>query len=814
MEFKRLCDSVRGYLQTLIKTEKKQFFQNKVQISRPEVLKILIQIRINLLDTAVELEQWQEAFKTAEDVVFLMDKFEKLGGDAASKKGGKIPPVMKLEFYSNIEKLLWISDYHLYHSHAIILIKELATKALKSLKNAKNPEKMKEMKGKLEKYDLENVNNRILLSALVTPFKNLYINYLSIGDELFEHEKEIEIQTCGRMMGILKLNVVPSRQNLLNFIETNQLYKDCDEKIQNLYDLLENEKNPLVIGRKGTDILNYLRSNDKFEEYANLISRNLILKSLIMMSRVYTSVSFARLSTIFPWISSEEIENIISENSRVKVINCTIDHRKGLIKFSNAEGVRNTFNETMNKFLNTVESISSTIISQDASNQRKFNNLRTALYKEIHTHNTNSLTIYDTLINNMELTSKRLEEYFKEKEDYIETLKETQEKERREQKEKEEEERRLMRELLKDEQKKKEFDIQLKKYLIDRIKVYTGVLHIEGKKIKLDDLLKDLTKVSDEQLIKLLEKEEYNFKTKKEKRFRQIAKDTDYVIREFRRRDFDELRKNLEEEEQIYNEQMEKENKKSYDEKIGQKSMFKQVKPYKEKYFNQILQQREAEYEEKMKEFKESLEKKVKEDLMKDILPHFKTYIEDFRKQEEMAAKQHPSFRKPGYDFIKKGERFTKEAPRMGFTNGPVEFARSSKATTANVEPPRTMEKPSFEIKKGEKFVNPPAESTISTSTKVEFARGANLAKEPEKKEFVIKKGENIEKAKEVIPSKIEFKRAEKAVEPTAPAKVEFKRGANAPPKEEPKKDDWGKGKAATSTSSANTGNRSWKGSK
>lgn len=75
-EFKRLCDSVRGYLQTLIKSENKSNFVNKVQISNPKVLMDLIKIRIDLLNTATELEQWQEAFKTSEDIIYLMDKYE------------------------------------------------------------------------------------------------------------------------------------------------------------------------------------------------------------------------------------------------------------------------------------------------------------------------------------------------------------------------------------------------------------------------------------------------------------------------------------------------------------------------------------------------------------------------------------------------------------------------------------------------------------------------------------------------------------------------------------------------------------------
>jgi translation initiation factor 3 subunit A len=85
-EFKRLCDSVRHYLHTLIKTEKVSMFKNKVQISNPTVIKMLIDIRINLLDTATELEHWQEAFKTAEEIIYLMDKFDKQSVQADDQK--------------------------------------------------------------------------------------------------------------------------------------------------------------------------------------------------------------------------------------------------------------------------------------------------------------------------------------------------------------------------------------------------------------------------------------------------------------------------------------------------------------------------------------------------------------------------------------------------------------------------------------------------------------------------------------------------------------------------------------------------------
>lgn len=88
-EFKRLCDSVRGYLQTLIKTENRQLgLQNQVRLSNPDVLKRLIQIRLFVLDTATYLETWQEAFKTAEDLVFLFEKYER--NDPQTEKTNKM----------------------------------------------------------------------------------------------------------------------------------------------------------------------------------------------------------------------------------------------------------------------------------------------------------------------------------------------------------------------------------------------------------------------------------------------------------------------------------------------------------------------------------------------------------------------------------------------------------------------------------------------------------------------------------------------------------------------------------------------------
>ena len=94
---------------------------------------------------------------------------------------------MKLEFYSNIEKLFWRSNYPLYHAYAIVMVRDIGNKAIIGF-----GDKAKE---KLEKFNLDTVNEKIVLAALCTPLKNMYTNYLKIGEDIYENQNEIEEET-------------------------------------------------------------------------------------------------------------------------------------------------------------------------------------------------------------------------------------------------------------------------------------------------------------------------------------------------------------------------------------------------------------------------------------------------------------------------------------------------------------------------------------------------------------------------------------------------------------------------------------------
>jgi translation initiation factor 3 subunit A len=762
-------------------------------------LKTLIQIRLNLLDTATELEQWQEAFKTAEDIIFLMDKYEKLNEDERKASGSrrlpKIPSLMKLDFYSNIEKLLWISDYYLYHAHCSILVKELSHKSERQVRDQckGNPEKFQSQYDlKLAKYDIENVDNKIILATLSTPFKNLYTNYMKIGDELFEYEKDIETETCSRMMHMLKLNVVPSKRNLLNFIQNNKLLEKCDDRIKELFNLLENETNPFLICRKGFSIVDsFLKSDQKFEKYSNMIIRNIIIKSLTLMPTNYETISFTRLEKLFQR-SFSEIEDIIVENSRTGAISCEIDHARSLINFKSPSQISTEISQKLKGFVSRVEDITENVLKQmnlsDPKRKTKLSKLRTAIYLELEEQNTNSLSIYDKLIELMSNKQRLLKEYIERKTSNKIDLREKRQKEILDKKIRDEENARGLKEIAKDEEKQKEFDIQVKKYVIERIKIFTNVVTIDGKKVKLDEILKDMNKYTDEQLIKLLEAEEINFKTKKEKKFKQVVKDTDYIIREFRRRDYAAFTDLLKKEETIYNEVMEAEHKRLYEDKIGYKSHLKEIRFNKENYFNQIMNERESEFDQKMGSFKDRLDRKVHLDLKAELGKHFNIYYDDFKKAREREQQEK--------DKIYAGWKNPKLFQQRTLNQGEGIMGRSTNFRADNTGPRMNLTE-NVGFQRSANYVKPTEEAKViaTTSEKVEFKRGEKFVAPTTEPKTITKeepmkiiKGSNVKEEKPL--EKMEFKRSQPSTTSTAKEEVKpIVRGVNAQQKEEKKED-------------------------
>jgi translation initiation factor 3 subunit A len=731
IEFKRLCDSVRGYLQTLIKTEKKQLtIINKVDISKPQVLKILIDIRLSLLETATDLEQWQEAFKTAEDLVFLMDKYEKIPSAENPKKNLKISIQKKIDFYANIEKLLWISDYTLYNAYASILVKDLGVRMNKTyndiLTSTQSKSKVETYRKYCEQFTQKYCNDRIILATLSCSVKNQYTNFLKLGEELFDNnqEKEIESETCNRMMTILKLNSIPSRQSLITFIESNNILDISSPTIRELYNLFQKEENPFKFAKHGFDLITMIeRENPGYQQYSKLLRENLIVKCLLKFSKIYDSINFERLAKILPNVTFKEIENIIIENSRLGILTCLIDYNQNIILFKNLNYYNMNVSEHLNNLTKKIYSIGKAILTEDKNIVKNLNLLKNSVFNSLRKLQENGKILTDERLSKISKTIENLAKYHKEKEDEKAKRKEEKNKEKQKNQIEEEENLKKAMKLLKDEEAKKELQRELKKHLLDKLKSYTNIIELKGVKYRIDDLVKDLDKIEDnEVLVQILEKEEVDYKTQKEKKINKTIKEKDYITRELREREYKAFFEVMIKEEKNYLEELENKDKEFYQNYIPIKADLLTYNNNIDLFFNGKLKEIEDDHNRQMEAYRISKLDKLKKEIDTFANTSFLNTIESAIKKWKAAEKAEKE-----RDSKREEEKKTEKVPDGFFR----------KHVDSTIEPPKVVTKDETKNQnlsdlrgkayKEDKLKEEPKEVL---SSKIIFQRGTETAKD------------------------------------------------------------------------------------
>ena len=792
-EFKALCDSVRNHLYTLKKNENKPNFANKIQISDPKILKILIQTSLNQIETANKLEEWEESFRTSEKIVSFIEEYEKIQAKdqdgSSSKKNLKIPPIFEIELYNYIQKLLWVANYPLYHTYAMTSIKDILD--INKSKLVKINEKEKE---KLNSFNLGKINEKIILAFLATPIKNAYTNFTKIGEELYEENNDTEIKTCMKMMKILKVSHIPSRKYLFGYILNNKIIDNSCSDIKELFELFEYEENPIILAKKGVKYINRIFNNEKENEYTTYLQKiqeNLIIKVMMMMPKIYKNISLRRVINLFKDLKIEEYEisDIICESSRYNLFKCKIDTKNDIIKFITNESCQEQFNTLIEEFLKQSKKVIRDIIYH--KNMNKINILKTKIYEEIRNNNTKSLETTNNLLEETKKQNKKLKAYISKKDKLKAELKErtaeTKEMKKRILQEREQ----LEREELKDQQKKKEYETEIKKRVIDLLRQYTNsVVLKEGKRIKLDDLLKDLNKISEEELIKQLTDQENESVLKKEKELKKETKKKDYVLREFRKRDFDKYSEDSKKKWEKSNERYEKEEKEFYDNYIGIQDKVLKFKPYKDEYCNEIEKKNKEIYEKEVEEYNKYLEKRVTDDIYNELDAYFEKYFQEFtlKEQEENEQKKAQEIWMPRFNDRKSKGNITRSSNytevKIVRESGIKEFDRSGRAAE-NLEVEKERNKKMEGFRRGEKFLEnqKEEEEKKKSDKKEEWIRGKNLeTKKDEKKEEKkdIKKGEKWERG-----GKAENKKEDKKDD-----KKEWIRGSNTETKKEDKKDD------------------------
>ncbi|XP_050380282.1 eukaryotic translation initiation factor 3 subunit A [Argentina anserina] len=338
-EFRRLCEIIRNHLANLNKYRDQR---DRPDLTAPESLQLYLDTRFEQLKIATELELWQEAFRSVEDIHGLM---------CMVKKTPK--PSLMVVYYAKLTEIFWISASHLNHAYAWFKLFSL----------------QKSFNKNLSQKDLQLIASSVVLAALSVP---PYDQTRAASHLELENEKERNL----RMANLIGFNLDPkadrgdvlSRSALLSELVAKGVLSCATQEVKDLFQLLEHEFLPLDLAVKVQPLLVRIAKfggklatassvpEVQLSQYVPALEKLGTLRLLQQVSRVYQSMKIEHLSKMIPFYDFSVVEKIYVDAVKHNFIAMKVDHMKGVMMFGNlrleSDGFRDhltNFAESLNK---------------------------------------------------------------------------------------------------------------------------------------------------------------------------------------------------------------------------------------------------------------------------------------------------------------------------------------------------------------------------------------------------------------------------------------------------------------------------------
>ncbi|GMT19012.1 hypothetical protein PFISCL1PPCAC_10309, partial [Pristionchus fissidentatus] len=304
-EFRKLCDLLRTHLAQI---QKHQHLAHVVKLSSAESLVLMQDTRLCQLDTAIQMELWQEAYRSAEDVHGMMQL-------SKDKDRRTVKPASYVNYYDKLALVFWKAGNRLFHA-AALLQKFII---FKDMKKSFSPEEATEQA------------TRVLLASLAIP------DGADLPSDLTRH-LDIEDQHLGNirlLSNLLRLPIAPTRSGILKECARFGVPETASEEVRSLFRLLENNFSPLGMTKQACAVMDKIEKPE-YAQYVDAIKAVAATKALKQISVIYEVISWERLLKIIPFYEELEMERFIVDVSKHRFVKAQIDHRGDCVRFGGA----------------------------------------------------------------------------------------------------------------------------------------------------------------------------------------------------------------------------------------------------------------------------------------------------------------------------------------------------------------------------------------------------------------------------------------------------------------------------------------------
>jgi translation initiation factor 3 subunit A len=315
-EFRRLCELLRNHLQNAAKFSSQM---HAINLSDPDTLQRHLDTRFQQLNVAVELELWQEAFRSVEDIHTLL---------SLSKRPAK--NVMMANYFEKLTRIFLVSENYLFHAAAWSRYFNLLRQSAAAVASGQSPKKDNPA---VTEADMTKAASFVLLSALSIPVISTSRSRGALVDV-----DEARKNKNSRLTNLLGMSQAPTRAILFKDALSKGLLKRARPEIRDLYNILEVDFHPLSICKKISPILAKIGADEEMKKYVGPLQQVILTRLFQQLSQVYDSVEIQFVLDLaqFPEpfdVSSGTIEKFIMNGCKKGDLSIRVDHATGSLTF-------------------------------------------------------------------------------------------------------------------------------------------------------------------------------------------------------------------------------------------------------------------------------------------------------------------------------------------------------------------------------------------------------------------------------------------------------------------------------------------------